>query len=126
MLVTCLCAADAKREQALQGILQELALVKQDQTARADKLGDKALADQAAKRHDALVAEWQAALKAGSFAPGSSLSKWREDLQKSLATMQAKKKEKAATAIQDKLDYMAWLLGKADPRFDGGQKVTLY
>jgi hypothetical protein len=126
MLVSCLCAADAKREQALQGILQELALVKQDQTARADKLGDKALSDQAAKRHDTLVTEWKEALSAGSLAPGSTIFKWREDLQKSLVTMQAKKKEKAVAAIQEKLDYVAWLLGKADPRFDGGGRVTMY
>lgn len=126
MFMSCVCAADARREQALNGILQDLASVKHDHLSRADKMGDKALADQVAQRHDRLVGEWQAAIKTGNFAPDSSLAKWRAGLQKSLASVQAKKKDKEASALQDKLDYVAWLLGKADPRFDGGQTVTLY
>lgn len=126
LLMSCAYTADARREQALQAILQDLTSVKQEHLAHANKIGDKALAEQIAKRHDALASEWQGALKTGTLAPGSKLAKWRDDLQQSLTSMQAKKKEKAATALQDKLDYVAWLLGKADPRFDGGRDVILY
>lgn len=126
MLLSCVNAADAVREQALGAILQELDSVRQDHLARADKIGDKALAIKITQLNEQLAREWQAAVKDGNLAPDSSLTKWRNILQESLVAMRAKKKDKVAAGLQEKLDYIEWLLGKPDPRFDGGQRVLMY
>jgi hypothetical protein len=126
MLMSCLCAADANREQALQGIIQELVIKRNDHTARAEKIGDKELLERVGVLHDKLVAEWQEAVKTGTLAPESSLFKWHEGLKESHAAMQAKMNDKVAARFKLRIDYVEWILGKADPRFDGGQKVSLY